>query len=204
MGKIQLIESLKHHGFPKKIIDAFEKIPRENFISSNLKNLAYEDIALPIGSSGSQTTISQPYTIAEMLTLLELKTGNKVLEIGSGSGYVLALINEITKSKTYGIEIVKELAEKSRKTLKDYKDIEIYNKNGAEGLEEKSPFDRILISAAIDEIPFQLKSQLKENGILVAPIRNIYSQTLTKFRKENSILVIKDELPGFVFVGFVK
>ena len=118
MNKQQLLLSLKQKGFSKEILNAFSKIPRENFIPPQLKSKAYEDTALPIGKA---QTISQPYTIAMMLSLLKLKPNQKVLEVGSGCGYVLALISEITKSKVYGIEIIKELAEKSKQNLEMFK-----------------------------------------------------------------------------------
>ena len=204
MDKIELLASLKKHGFPKKVLDSFEKVKRENFVPERLVHMAYEDIALPIGSPGNQSTISQPYTIAEMLSLLDLKKGNKVLEIGSGSGYVLALINEITQEKTYGIEIIKELAEKSTKTLKNNNQITVFNKNGSEGLDEFAPYDRIIISATLNQIPQAVTNQLKETGILVAPINKNYNHTLTSFRKINGNLTLQKELPGFAFVLFVE
>ena len=202
MNKQQLIFSLKQKGFSKNILNALSKVPRENFIPFQIRNYAYEDTALPIGNG---QTISQPYTIAEMLGMLELKKGQKVLEIGSGCGYVLALLSEIVgeKGKVYGIEIIKELIENSKQNLQTYKNIEIYNKNGAEGLKEESPYDRIIISAAIKEIPKQLTRQLKNKGILVAPVENQESQTLTSFQKLNDKLEIKKQLPGFVFVKFI-
>lgn len=200
MNKQQLLSSLQQKGFSKKILNAFEKVPRENFIPFQVRSQAYEDIALPIGNG---QTISQPYTIAEMLSLLELKKGQNILEVGSGCGYVLALISEITNSKVYGIEIIKELADKSKQNLKDYRNIKIYNKNGTEGLEKFSPFTRILISAASKRIPEKLSEQLKNNGILVAPIGNRDIQTLTAIQKINNNLKIKKQIPGFIFVRFV-
>ncbi|MFA4953228.1 MAG: protein-L-isoaspartate O-methyltransferase [Candidatus Pacearchaeota archaeon] len=201
-SKSQLISSLKQKGFSKKILNAFSKVPRERFIPLQLRSHAYEDIALSIGNS---QTISQPYTIAEMLSLLKLQKEQIVLEVGSGCGYVLALLSEIVgeKGKIYGIEIIKELAENSKQNLKDYKNVEVYNKNGTEGLEKFSPFTKILISAASKKVPEKLLEQLKDKGILVAPIGNQYSQTLTSFQKINNKLKIKKQLPGFIFVKFV-
>ncbi len=121
----------------------------------------------------------------------------KVLEIGSGCGYVLALINEILRNKCpeiYGIEIIPELVEKSRKVLKKYKNIKIIHGDGSKGLSQKAPFDRILISAACDEIPKHLCSQLKPDGIFVTPVQNSIFQI-----KNNKI----QEFPGFVFVRLV-
>jgi len=200
MNKLQLLQSLEQKGFSKQILGAFSKVKRENFIPSKLEEHAYEDTALPIGKGA---TISQPYTIAIMLSLLESKTGQRVLEIGSGCGYVLALISKITNEKVFGVEIIKELVEKSRKNLKEYNNVKIYNRDGSKGLQEYSPFDRIIISAACKEIPKKLVSQLKNNGIIVAPIGSKYEQSLIASKKIKNKLRIKKEIPGFIFVPFV-
>lgn len=199
-----LLKSLKQKGFSEEILNAFSKVKRENFLPENLKRAAYDDNALSIGQG---QTISQPYTIAMMLSLLELKKGQRVLEIGSGCGYVLALISEIVKSngKVFGIEIIKELTEKSKLTLKEYKSIKVYNRNGRLGLKEKaSAFDRILISARSEEIPKPLISQLKDNGIIVAPLGDSYVQSLVAFKKIKGKLKLEKEIPGFVFVPLVE
>ncbi|MBI2042946.1 protein-L-isoaspartate O-methyltransferase [Candidatus Pacearchaeota archaeon] len=204
MGKQILLQSLKEKGFSKEILKAFSKIKRENFIPKELKDRAYEDIPLPIGKG---QTISQPYTIAMMLSLLDIKKGQKILEIGSGCGYVLALLSNIVgkNGKVFGIEIIKELAEKSKENLRNYKNIKVYNKNGRFGLKENAPFDRIIISAAAyDEIPKPLISQLKEKGILVAPLGNRYGQDLIAYQKINGKLKLKEKIPGFIFVPLVE
>jgi len=169
MDKKPLLESLKEHGFPEKILKAFLEVEREKFLPLSLKKAAYEDTALPIGRG---QTISQPYTIATMLSLLDLKKGQKVLEAGSGSGYVLALIARIigNKGNVFGLELISELVMKSKESLKLNRNITVYNRNAASGLSEKAPFDRILISAACRKVPEKLLSQLKNNGILVAPL----------------------------------
>ena len=198
MHKEGLIESLKSQGFSSKIVEAFKRVKREDFVPDNLKYLAYEDNALPLEHGA---TISQPYTIAFMLNLLELKLNKnqKILEIGSGCGYVLALINEIIKKgRIFGMEIIPSLAKKSKQYLKDYKNIEIINQDGSDGLLRYAPFDRILISAAANEVPAYLYPQLKNNGILVTPVRN----SIFQIKKKNKIT--KREFPGFVFVPLVK
>lgn len=200
MNKTELLQSLKQRGFSKEILYAFSEVKRENFIPSKLKSHAYEDTALPVGKG---QTISQPYTIGMMLSLLDLRKRQKILEVGSGCGYVLALISKITKEKVFGIEIIKELVEKSKMNLKEYNNIEIYNRDGSRGLEEKAPFDRIIISAACKEIPKRLASQLKNNGIIVAPVGSKYEQSLIAFKKIKKKLTIKKEIPGFVFVPFI-
>lgn len=202
MEKSELINSLKNRGFSKPILRAFSKVPRENFVPENLKPRAYEDTALPIGFS---QTISQPYTIATMLELLEPKKSQKILEVGSGCGYVLALLSELVtdSGKIFGIEIINELAERAKRNLRNYKNVKVFSKNGADGLEEHAPFDRILISAALEEIPDKLIQQLKEDGILVAPVGGKHLQSLVKFQKIKNKLKIINEIQGFVFVKFV-
>ncbi len=202
MNKTQLLEHLKKQKFPKNILDAFAKVKREKFVSKGLEDRAYEDRALPIGNGA---TISQPYTIAVMLKLLNLKEGQKVLELGSGCGYVLALISKIVgkKGKTYGVEIIPELVEKAKENIKDYKNIEIYKGDGRKGLKKEAPFDRILISAASERPPQKVLSQLKDKGLLVAPIGPRYEQTLTVIQREKKEFNIIKEMHGFMFVPFV-
>ena len=204
MKKEELILSLKKKGFSKKIIDAFKEVPRENFVLEKLKPRAYEDTALPIGQS---QTISQPYTTATMLSLLRAKKGQKVLEIGSGCGYVLALLSNIVgkSGEVFGVEVIRELAERSATNLKKYDNIGVFNQNGTDGLEEEKPYNRILISAGIEgKIPEKILHQLKDNGILVAPVGQRYFQSLVAVqRKKNKFSVIK-EIQGFVFVPFVR
>ena len=198
MDKKQLLQSLKQRGFSEEILKSFSEVKRENFIPKSLKDMAYEDVALPIG--GGQT-ISQPYTIAVMFSLLELKKWQKVLEVGSGCGYVLALISKIVMNNemVFGIERVKELAEKSEKNLEEYENVKVYNKNGFFGLPKQAPFDRIIISASCREIPEKLIAQVKNNGIIVAPV----GESLISYKKVNNKLKIKKEIPGFAFVPFI-
>ncbi len=201
MGKAELIQSLRSKGFHERIVNAFEKIRREDFIPENFKGMAYEDIALPLTPD---QTISQPSTIALTLSMLKLKENKKVLEIGSGCGYVLALMSEIVgeKGKVCGVEIVKDIADNCIELLKDYKNITVYNRNG-KTMSEEAPFDRILISAALQSIPKEISDQLAENGTIVAPIGPRFMQTLTSMKKTGDKLVIEKEIPGFIFVPFV-
>lgn len=203
MNKQSLLEKLRYLKFDESITNAFSKVKRENFVPEEIKSLVYKDIALPIGD---EQTISQPSTIAIMLSILDLKQGQKIMEIGSGCGYVLALISEIIghSGKVFGIEVIPELAEKSKKVLKDYDNIEVHNRNGKFGLSKEAPFDRILISAALDEIPKNIAIQLKEGGILVAPVGSKRMQTLVVIQKIKGKFIIKNKVPGFVFVSFVE
>ncbi|MBS3091089.1 protein-L-isoaspartate O-methyltransferase [Candidatus Pacearchaeota archaeon] len=199
MEKDNLLESLKKQGYSDEILSAFANIKREKFLPENIVSYAYDDIALPI-ESGS--TISQPSTIAFMLSILELKPKIKVLEIGSGSGYALSLISEIIKEgEIYGIEIIKRLAVKSSDLLRDDKKIKIFNKEGSLGLPKFAPFDRILISASCPDmrIPYNLVEQLSEGGILVAAVK----QSIFQIKKENAKLIEK-EFPGFAFIPLRK
>lgn len=196
MDKEQLIVSLKTHNFQPKVINAFRKIKRENFIPEGYKEYAYEDRPIPIGIG---QTISQPYTIAFMLDLLNLKDNLKILEVGSGSGYVLALMNQISSnSEFYGIELVKKLADDSKKVLEKNKNIKIICGDGTKGLKEKAPFDRILVSASSEEIPEKILEQLNEKGKMVCVVKNSI-MVIEKTPKGNKIT----EYPGFSFVPLI-
>jgi len=206
MDKQQLLDSLEKAGFSKEIVTAFSKVPRQEFISREAREMAYNDTALPIGHS---QTISQPYTIATMLSLLELKKGQRVLEIGSGSGYVLALLSEMVgeKGQIFGLEVIEGLYEKSKENLidEDYKNIEVFNKNGSNGFPKKAPFDRILISAALRDIPETIMDQLNEKGgILVAPKGSRFEQDIISIQRNSKTeFEIKKKIHGFLFVPFV-
>ncbi len=196
MKKSELISLLRNEGFSEKIIAAFRNVDREKFIAEENKLYAYENSPLPIGEGA---TISQPYTIAYMFDLLELEKNQKILEIGSGSGYVLALLNEITSGEIYGMEICSNLAKKSEKILREFKNIRIIKQDGSDGLKSESPFDRILVSASFDKMPSEILEQLKVGGIIVLPVKNSIFK-IRKGTRENSI----EEHPGFVFVPIKK
>lgn len=195
MEKEALLSSLRIKGYNENIVGAFEKVRREKFIPDNLMGFAYDDIALPI-ESGS--TISQPSTIAFMLDLLELKENHKVLEIGSGSGYVLSLIDSmINEGEIYGIELIQKLAIKSSSILSERKNIKIFNKDGSDGFPKFAPYDRILVSASCEDmrVPTNLVEQLAEGGILVAAV----AQSIIQMKKQNGKITQK-EFPGFAFI----
>lgn len=197
MQKDELLESLRKKGYSEKTISAFGNVKREDFVPQHLIGYAYEDIALPV-MEGS--TLSQPSTIAFMLDLLDIKEDSKILEIGSGSGYALALLAEIAKKgKIYGVEILKELAVRAKEYLKDKTNVEIIIRNGSQGLPEFAPYDRILVSASCKDIPRNLISQLTENGILVAAVKN----SIFQIKKVNGETIEK-EFPGFAFVPLVE
>lgn len=195
MNKESLIKELRSEGFSEKILRAFEIVKREDFIPESLQGQAYENIPIPIGKG---QTISQPYTIAFMLQLLELEDNQRILEIGSGSGYVLALINELSKnSEIYGFERIKELYRRSKHILRNHKNIKIIYGDGTKNINEIK-FDRILVSAAADKFPENLTKSLDKSGILVIPVRN----SIIKIKKEEGKFK-KYEYPGFVFVPLI-
>ena len=197
MKKEELIHQLKKEGFGGRILRAFEEVDRSKFVFKEHERFAYEDEPLPIGFG---QTISQPYTIAFMLNLLDLKDKQKILEVGSGSGDVLELIAHISKnSQIFGIERIKELAESSSERLKTHKNIKVVRGDGSKGLKSEKPFDRILISASADEIPDKLINQLKFGGILVAPVKNSI-MVVEKYSGQNKI----KEYPGFSFVPLIE
>jgi protein-L-isoaspartate(D-aspartate) O-methyltransferase len=193
----QLVEYMKSLGVieSKEIEKAFLKIKREIFFPSNIKQFAYADEAFPIGFN---QTISQPSTIAIMLELLEPGPGMKILEVGSGCGYVLALLSQIVekKGKVFGVELLKELVEQSKENLKLHgiKNVKVFQGDGAHGLKEFAPFDRILISAACPFIPKPLFDQVIEKGLIVAPVGDSFTQEMLVMKKINGKPVKKPYL----------
>ena len=151
-----------------RVIEAMLKIPRHKFVPENLRNHAYGDCALPIASG---QTISQPYIAAYMTELLSLNKGDKVLEIGTGSGYQTAILAEIG-CEVYTIEIVEDLALSAKMVLANlgYQNIHFKVGDGYLGWKEHAPYDAILVTAAPPEIPEPLTEQLKEGGKMVIPV----------------------------------
>jgi protein-L-isoaspartate(D-aspartate) O-methyltransferase len=199
--RLSMIRELETEGIKdKKVLEAMEKIPREEFVLEQFHNEAYANVPLPIGQD---QTISQPYTVAFMLEALELKEGNKVLEIGTGSGYNACLIAEIVgkKGKVYTIEIIPELVELAKKNIKKagMKNIEVIGGDGSRGYEKAKPYDRIIITAGAPKIPEPLTKQLKQGGILVGPVGSMYEQNMIKIIKKRKELIKKD-LGLFIFV----
>ena len=173
----ELIERLVRWGYLTKpeIIEAFRKVPRHGFVPTNLRDYAYADQPLPIGYG---QTISAPSMIAIMLDSLELKSGQKVLEIGAGSGYNAALIAEIVgqRGKVFTVERIAELAEFGRKNLKKtgYGWVQVVVGDGTCGYKKEAPWDRILVTACAPEIPRPLVEQLEVGGKIAAPVGQHY------------------------------
>jgi protein-L-isoaspartate(D-aspartate) O-methyltransferase len=184
----------------KKIEDAFLSVKREEFFEEENKKLAYIDEAFSIGFG---QTISQPYTIAVMLEMLNAGKDMKILDVGFGSGYTSCLLSEIAgkKGKVTGIELVKELYDKAKENseIKKRKNIELFNFDATKGVERE--FDRILVSAACPFLPKKLFDALKEKGSAVAPVGDSFSQRLQSITKIDGKPFKKDFLEGFfVFV----
>lgn len=182
----------------KKVLEAMGKIPRHLFVEDYLKNSAYADHPLPIGEG---QTISQPYVVALMTEALKLKPTDRVLEIGTGSGYQAAVLAEIVK-EVHTIEIRKSLAEKADKRLKDlgYKNIKVKYADGYLGWEEFAPFDAIILTASANHIPPPLIRQLKEGGRLIIPLGStVYYQTLTLATKKKNELYL-EQMGSVAFV----
>jgi protein-L-isoaspartate(D-aspartate) O-methyltransferase len=184
----------------KKVIEAMKKVPREDFVDNDAKDEAYEDRPLPVGFG---QTISQPYIVALMTESLELKGNEKVLEIGTGSGYQAAVLAEIVKN-VYTIEIVKSLYERTKILLSRYKNIKIELRDGYNGWKEYEPFDRIIVTAAAEKIPPPLIAQLKEGGIMIIPSGPRYwNQQLLKLRKING-KIHTEKIGDVAFVPFTR
>jgi protein-L-isoaspartate(D-aspartate) O-methyltransferase len=159
-----------------KLIRAMLKIPRHKFVSENLRDIAYGDNPLPIGI---EQTISQPYIVALMTELLKLNSGQKVLEVGTGSGYQAAIIAEMG-CEVYTIEIMGSLSEKAQEVLKSlgYKNIHYKIGDGYRGWPQFAPFDAIIVTAAPDHMPQPLIEQLKADGRMVIPVGVQYQELL--------------------------
>jgi len=164
-----------------RVLDAMRRVPRHAFMDSSLQHNAYDDMALPIGEG---QTISQPYMVAVMTELLELSGNERVLEIGTGSGYQAAILAELSR-EVYTVERLPSLAEIAKQKLRSlsYDNIHVRFGNGTLGWPERSPFDRIIVTAAAPKIPEPLMEQLAMDGILLAPIGSRFSQQLLKVRK---------------------
>jgi protein-L-isoaspartate(D-aspartate) O-methyltransferase len=184
----------------QRVLDAFRKVERHKFIPENLRNSAYADFPVPIGEG---QTISQPYIVALMTECLNLNGQDKVLEIGTGSGYQAAILAELVK-EVYTIERFETLAKRAEAILNEfgYTNIKIKVGDGTLGWEEAAPFNKIIITAASPGIPLPLTEQLKENGKLILPLGESFSQVLTLVEKKKGKLEFMD-ICGCVFVPLV-
>jgi protein-L-isoaspartate(D-aspartate) O-methyltransferase len=181
--KLMVEEQLIARGIKdKNVLDAFLKMPRHNFVPDDVQKAAYNDSPLPIGFG---QTISQPYMVAAMTELLNLNKEHILLEIGTGSGYQAAIAAQLCKY-VYTIERIAELAEFAKQNLEKtgIKNVEVIVDDGSEGYLGKAPYDRILYTAAAPFVPETIFKQLKNNGVLVVPEGERYSQVLKKYIKK--------------------
>lgn len=209
--RVSLIDNLINQGRLKtpEIISAFRKINRRDFVRIDDTDKAEVDSPLSIGFG---QTISQPYTVAFMLEKLQPQAGDKILDVGCGSGWTTALLAQIVGrgGRVYGVERIRELYEFASANADKYdfmkkSVVQIFCTDGYGGLPEAAPFDKILASAASEEIPAALLEQLKIGGKLVMPIgREFESQSIVVVEKTAERLFSKKEYPGFVFVPLVK
>ncbi|MBL0743953.1 protein-L-isoaspartate(D-aspartate) O-methyltransferase [Chryseolinea lacunae] len=203
-------DSYKHRGLRQKLVKklaekgikdegvlaAINRVPRHVFFENALLDHAYQDKAFPIGEG---QTISQPYTVAFQTEKLEIKPGDKVLEIGTGSGYQACVLLEL-KAKVYTIEYNRKLYETVREVLPamGYKPY-FFHGDGSKGLPQKAPFNKIIVTAGAPVVPTALTEQLAEDGILVIPVGDREKQSMLRIRKKNGKL-IKEEFANFAFV----
>lgn len=192
------------YGFDSpRVFSAMLQIPREKFVSKKYRYISYDDRPVSIGHG---QTMSQPYTVAFMTDLLDLQGEEKVLEIGTGSGYQAAILSLLAK-EVYTIEVIDKLAKSASKHLKKlgFKNVHVKSGKGEKGWPEKAPFDAILVTAGIEgKVPRTLFDQLKTGGALVAPVGKGGDKAMTKFTKKKGDKIEREKHGIFHFVPFVK
>lgn len=196
-NEIMIKYLLENDYITEKIANVMREIKREFFVPQELRESSYLDLPLPIGFG---QTISAPSIVGIMIKELEVKEGMKILEIGTGSGWQTCLLAKLVgkNGKVYSIERIKELANDAEKKIKELKieNVEIFVKDGTEGLQEKGEFDRIIVSASAPQIPPPLLEQLKKNGKMIIPIGLGYWQDLILVEKdENGNMSMRKLLP---------
>jgi len=201
--KANLIMSLRSMGIcSKDVLNAIETIPRELFLPSNFHSYAYENNPLPIGF---EQTISQPYIVALMTEALNLKGNEIILEIGTGSGYQSAVLASLSHH-VHTIEIIDELANKAALRLEKfgYNNVTVHTADGYNGLPDEAPFDRIIVTAASEEVPETLIGQLSEGGIMILPIGKQFEiQYLWLIKKEMDGTIIREKILPVRFLPMV-
>jgi len=183
-----------------RVIAAMKKVPRHLFVEEALQSQAYSDHPLPIGE---KQTISQPFMVALMTEALKLEGREKVLEIGTGSGYQTAILAQLA-AKVFSIERIRSLAIRARKLIYElgYLNVEIKFSDGTSGWTEESPFDAIIVTAGAPEVPQPLGDQLATGGRLVVPVGDPYSQDLLRINKTGEGMK-KEDLGGCRFVKLI-
>jgi protein-L-isoaspartate(D-aspartate) O-methyltransferase len=198
----RLVEEVKAKGISnEKVLAAIGKIPRHIFMDSSFEAFAYRDAAFPIGSG---QTISQPYTVAFQSQLLEIKKGDKVLEVGTGSGYQAIVLLELG-AKVFSIERQRNLYERTRKLVHEMGYLlKMFYGDGYKGLPSYAPFDKIIVTAGAPEIPQELLKQLKIGGILVIPVGGDNGQVMYSVRRISETDYQQKKHGDFAFVPMLK
>lgn len=186
----------------KNVLSAIEDIPRHFFLEKAFEDWAYQDKAFPIGND---QTISHPYTVAYQTELLNIKKREKVMEVGTGSGYQAAVLSYLG-ARVYTIERQEDLHFKSQKILKSmgFEGIRYYFRDGYKGLPEFAPFDKIIVTAGAKEVPEALQKQLTIGGFLVIPVGDDKDQQMLKITRISETTFQKETLDTFRFVPFLK
>jgi protein-L-isoaspartate(D-aspartate) O-methyltransferase len=198
----QLIEEIKAKGIKdEQVLDAMSILPRHFFLEKAFEEHAYADKAFPIGND---QTISQPYTVAYMTSLLEVKKGDKILEIGTGSGYQAAIL-AILGARVYTVERQEELYKKTKELLKslNFNTLRCFFGDGSVGLPDFAPYDKIIVTAGAPVIPDALKEQLAIDGVLVIPVGENDGQRMYYIKRINDIDYESKALDKFRFVPFL-
>jgi protein-L-isoaspartate(D-aspartate) O-methyltransferase len=184
----------------ERVLAAMRKVPRQEFLTEAMRGMAYADNALPLGEG---QTMSQPYMVALMSALLDLRGEERVLEIGTGSGYQAAVLAELC-GKVYTVERIKTLADKARAVLDrlGYRSVAIKVYDGTYGWKEMAPFDAIMVTAGSPDIPAPLVEQLKEGGRMVIPVGERFGQELVKVTKTPEGVITERNIPC-VFVPLI-
>jgi protein-L-isoaspartate(D-aspartate) O-methyltransferase len=199
----RMIRSLKKKGIKdQRILDAMWKIPRHYFLENAFDEWAYKDQAFRIDC---EQTISQPYTVAKQTELLEIKEGDKVLEVGTGSGYQASILAEMG-AEVFSIERIEELFQSTAKRLRQigYKLIRLYLGDGYQGLPKKAPFDKIIVTAGAKDLPKNLLHQLKKGGIMVVPIGENDEQIMYRITKLSDKKFKRESFGRYKFVPMLK
>ena len=196
--RTMVVEQLQHRGIrDERVLRAMEKVPRHLFVPASLQPAAYDDNPVPIGEG---QTISQPFIVAYMLEASQIAPDNRVLEIGTGTGYQAALLGELVR-QVFTVERVFALHFTAKENLErlGYSNIEFIHGDGTRGLPEHAPYDRIIVAAAAPDVPTSLFEQLVEGGRIIIPVGSPEMQELLLVRKQNG-LPVTQQLEGCRFV----
>lgn len=197
----ELVEKLRERGIKdENVLQAIGSVPRHDFVETALEERAYKDTALPIEKG---QTISQPYTVAYQTELMQVRQGDKVLEIGTGSGYQAAVLCEMG-AEVYSVERLRHLYERSRDILEklNYR-VELKCGDGSVGWSAYAPYDAIIVTAAAPEVPEKLKEQLSEGGRLVVPVGDSGRQIMVRVTRTDEQRYETERLNAFKFVPLI-